>query len=644
MPVSTVACAIAGDVDGAHRCTPSVTQRGRSLDQGGESVDIRAASKNYDAVRALDNVTLNVAPREFVSLLGPSGSGKTTLLGILGGFIQPSSGSIHFGDRDVTFLPPHKRDIGVVFQNYALFPHMSVGENVAFPLRARRIAKADWARRYAAALAMVGLAGYETRGIAQLSGGQRQRVALARAMIFEPRLILMDEPLSALDKQLREAMQIELRELHKRIGATIIYVTHDQREALTMSDRVAILKDGRLVQIDRPERLHDYPADSFVASFIGEASLLPVPHRRLQRGARAGRPEKRARDSGRRGADARGAQREAPDRGRRGGCRANRLTGKVTDIVYQGESLRVFLQLADGTCLSLRQPSHYQASRLLPPVGGELTVTLHPEDTIVVPKAQEKSAGMNAVVKPECNTRPTKQEMKMSYDSFKVLTFDVVGTLIDFETGVLDAVRKISGRKAAELSDDQIFASYKRGRDAHPERSSEVMFHVYRYLAKELGLPADDAACNSFQLAVLRWQPFSDSVEALKRLRTRFRLVAMTNADRVALSCYAHALDNPFHDTICADDTGVAKPNPEFFAYNKGRQSAFGYKQSEILHVAQSQHHDIGIARKLGYEVCWIERRQGMKGFGGTPEVPELTKPDFHFATMKAFADAAVGS
>src|SRR5213080_1150096 len=375
MPVSTVACVIAGDVDGAHRCTPSVTQRGRSLDQGGESVDIRAASKNYDAVRALDNVTLNVAPREFVSLLGPSGSGKTTLLGILGGFIQPSSGSIHFGDRDVTLLPPHKRDIGVVFQNYALFPHMSVGENVAFPLRARRIAKADWPEKVRAALAMVGLSGYEARGIAQLSGGQRQRVALARAMIFEPRLILMDEPLSALDKQLREAMQIELRELHKRIGATIIYVTHDQREALTMSDRVAILKDGRLVQIDRPERLHDYPADSFVASFIGEASLLPV--RRVDACGVALGPAvlKSAR------AIADGAVDAA----------LNRLTGKVTDIVYQGESLRVFLQLADGTSLSLRQPSHYQASRLLPPVGGELAVILHPEDTIVVPKAQEKA-------------------------------------------------------------------------------------------------------------------------------------------------------------------------------------------------------------------------------------------------------------
>jgi putative hydrolase of the HAD superfamily len=237
-----------------------------------------------------------------------------------------------------------------------------------------------------------------------------------------------------------------------------------------------------------------------------------------------------------------------------------------------------------------------------------------------------------------------REEATMSFSNFKVLTFDVVGTLIDFETGVLSAVRKISGKGPAELSDDKIFASYKRGRDAHPERSSEVMFDVYRYLAKELGLPADDLACDSFQLAVLRWQPFVDSVEALKRLRTKFRLVAMTNADRVALSCYAHALDNPFHDTVCADDTGVAKPNPEFFAYNKGRQSAFGYKQSDILHVAQSQYHDIGIARKLGYKVCWIERRQGLAGFGGTPEVPALTTPDYHFPTMKAFADAAVGN
>ena len=360
------------------------------MDKKAESVEIRSASKVYGAVRALDDVSLDVAPGEFLSLLGPSGSGKTTLLGILGGFIQPSSGSVHFGGRDVTFAPPHKRDIGVVFQNYALFPHMSVGENVAFPLRARRLPKQQWPDKVRAALAMVGLAGYEQRGISQLSGGQRQRVALARAMIFEPRLILMDEPLSALDKQLREAMQIELRELHRRIGATIIYVTHDQREALTMSDRVAILKNGRLVQIDRPQLLHDHPADSFVASFIGEASLLPVS--RVDSSSVALGPSilrsTRAIPEGEALMLAVHSEKLLIDDGASGTAR-NRLTGKVTDIVYQGESLRVFLQLADGTQLSLRQPSHYEAARRVPPVGDDLTVTLHPEDTIIVPKTRE---------------------------------------------------------------------------------------------------------------------------------------------------------------------------------------------------------------------------------------------------------------
>ncbi|MCE3250752.1 MAG: transporter ATP-binding protein [Geminicoccaceae bacterium] len=352
----------------------------------GESVQIRSASKTYGTVRALDDVTLDVAPREFVSLLGPSGSGKTTLLGILGGFIQPSAGSIRFGDRDVTFVPPHKRDIGIVFQNYALFPHMNVADNVAFPLRARRLPKASWAERVSGALAMVDLAGYEERRISQLSGGQRQRVAL----IFEPRLILMDEPLSALDKQLRESMQIELRHLHKRLGATIIYVTHDQREALTMSDRVAILKDGKLVQIDEPARLHDHPANSFVASFIGEATLLPV--RRL------------GRDSVALGGTTLRSSRPIPPSGdlvlavqteklliEDGGdaSHRNKLTGRVSEIVYQGESLRVFVTLDDGATLSLRQPGHYEACRRIPPVGQRLSVSLHPEDTIVVAKTAE---------------------------------------------------------------------------------------------------------------------------------------------------------------------------------------------------------------------------------------------------------------
>ncbi len=354
---------------------------------GGERVEIRSASKIYGSVRALDDVSLDIAPQEFVSLLGPSGSGKTTLLGILGGFVQPSTGTILFGGRDVTFTPPHKRDIGIVFQNYALFPHMNVGENVAFPLRARRLPKSTYAKKVRAALAMVDLAGYEERGIGQLSGGQRQRVALARAMIFEPRLILMDEPLSALDKQLRETMQIELRQLHKRLGATIIYVTHDQREALTMSDRVAILKDGKLVQIDKPERLHDHPANAFVASFIGEATLLPVERVGQDSVSLAGTLIKTARALPPTRELVLAVQTEklliedgagAPER--------NRFSARVTDIVFQGESLRVFLALDDGTPLSLRQPSHYEAARRIPPIGERVEISLHPQDTIVVSK------------------------------------------------------------------------------------------------------------------------------------------------------------------------------------------------------------------------------------------------------------------
>jgi putative hydrolase of the HAD superfamily len=232
----------------------------------------------------------------------------------------------------------------------------------------------------------------------------------------------------------------------------------------------------------------------------------------------------------------------------------------------------------------------------------------------------------------------------MPFSAFKVLTFDVVGTLIDFEKGILDAVRRISGRSRAELADDAIFTAYLRGREIHRLRSSEVMFDVYKSLAAELGLPGDDRAAEAFQMAVLRLPAFADSAGALQRLRRRFRLVAMTNADRVAFSSYAHTLGQPFDDSVTFDEAGVAKPDPQFFAYTLGRQSAFGYRRRDILHVAQSQYHDIRVARDLGYAVCWIERRQGMKGFGGTPEVPAITTPDFHFATLEGLADAVDGS
>ncbi|MFH6787144.1 MULTISPECIES: HAD-IA family hydrolase [Methylobacterium] len=226
-------------------------------------------------------------------------------------------------------------------------------------------------------------------------------------------------------------------------------------------------------------------------------------------------------------------------------------------------------------------------------------------------------------------------------DTFKILTFDVVGTLIDFEKGILDHLRAVSRRSPEELSDARIFASYLKGRELNYERSSEVFADVYRHVAKELGFPNSDADADAFQLSVLRWPAFSDSVAALKRLRKHYRLVAMTNADRSAFSFYSHTLGMPFHDSVTYDDTGVAKPNPQFFAFNRGRQSALGYKQSDILHVAQSQYHDIGIARDLGYTVCWIERRQGLEGFGGTPEPERLTKPDYHFPTLEKLADAA---
>jgi putative spermidine/putrescine transport system ATP-binding protein len=350
-------------------------------------VSIRSATKRYGTVLGLDDVSLDIAPGEFVSLLGPSGSGKTTLLGILGGFVKPSSGSVWVGERDITFEPPHKRDIGIVFQNYALFPHMTVGENVAFPLRARRLPKAGWAAKVADALAMVELSGYEHRGIAQLSGGQRQRVALARAIVFEPQLILMDEPLSALDKQLRENMQIELRRLHRKLGATIVYVTHDQREALTMSDRVAVMRNGRLVQIDAPERLYDRPCDRFVASFIGEATLLNV--------ARVGDSAVKLGDAVLhtahplpRGEDLLLAVQTEKLRidgeGANAASGVNRLRCRVTEVLYQGESLRVFATLADGTAISLRQPGSHHARTRIPPPGNEMTVVIDPQDTIVV--------------------------------------------------------------------------------------------------------------------------------------------------------------------------------------------------------------------------------------------------------------------
>jgi putative spermidine/putrescine transport system ATP-binding protein len=231
--------------------------------------------KSYDGrTLAVRGLTLDVAQGEFLTLLGPSGSGKTTTLSMLAGFERPTRGEILLGGRPVDRLPPYERNIGMVFQNYALFPHMTVGENVAFPLSVRRIPRAKIAERVQRALAMVRLEAFSERRPAQLSGGQQQRVALARALVFEPSLVLMDEPLGALDKKLREQMQIEIKLLHERLGLTVVYVTHDQSEALTMSDRIAVFHDGQVMQQGTPDVLYSQPRDAFVAGFIGENNML----------------------------------------------------------------------------------------------------------------------------------------------------------------------------------------------------------------------------------------------------------------------------------------------------------------------------------------------------------------------------------
>ncbi|MBQ1762678.1 MAG: ABC transporter ATP-binding protein, partial [Aquincola sp.] len=253
-------------------------------------VSFVGVQKTYDGVNlVVRKLDLDIRRGEFLTLLGPSGSGKTTTLMMLAGFESPTAGEILLDRKPITRTPPHKRNFGMVFQNYALFPHMTVGDNVAYPLTVRRVPKAEQAQRVERALAMVRLQGMAGRYPSQLSGGQQQRVALARALVFEPQLVLMDEPLGALDKQLREHMQIELKELHRQLGVTFVFVTHDQGEALTMSDRVAVFNNGVIQQIAPADTMYEQPANRFVASFIGDGTMLPATLRTTGADGRADR-------------------------------------------------------------------------------------------------------------------------------------------------------------------------------------------------------------------------------------------------------------------------------------------------------------------------------------------------------------------
>jgi putative spermidine/putrescine transport system ATP-binding protein len=239
------------------------------------TIELRGVTKHFDRVVAVDAVTLVVEEGEFFSLLGPSGCGKTTTLRMIAGFAAPSAGRVFIGGQDVTDLPPHRRNTGMVFQHYALFPHKTVFENVAFGLRMRHMPDGAVRERVERVLDLVAMSGMGDRSPSQLSGGQQQRVALARAIVIEPRVLLFDEPLGALDKKLRSQMQFELRQLQRRLGITAMYVTHDQEEALTLSDRIAVMDRGRIMQVGTPREIYERPRDMFVADFIGGANFLP---------------------------------------------------------------------------------------------------------------------------------------------------------------------------------------------------------------------------------------------------------------------------------------------------------------------------------------------------------------------------------
>ena len=365
----------------------------------GPLVRFRAVAKSYDGrAQAVAPLDLDVAEGEFLTLLGPSGSGKTTTLMMLAGFEEPSAGEILLDGRVLNRVPPHRRGIGVVFQNYALFPHMTVAQNLAFPLEMRRMPRAERDARIARALAMVRLTGMAQRKPAQLSGGQQQRVALARALIFSPRLVLMDEPLGALDRQLREQLQLEIKALHAELGVTILYVTHDQGEALTMSDRIAVFHQGRIEQIGPPRDLYDRPATAFVAGFLGENNLLPatviasdngVLRCRLPGGDEirgsgavgpgdallAIRPERLAADDAPPGAS---PVRLPPD-----DADANRLDGTVTDTIFLGDQTRLRVALAGGQAVTVKQP-HREGERV-PAPGDAISLRFPPDAALVLP-------------------------------------------------------------------------------------------------------------------------------------------------------------------------------------------------------------------------------------------------------------------
>jgi spermidine/putrescine ABC transporter ATP-binding subunit len=348
------------------------------------SITIDGVARSFSNVHAVNNVSIAIRDAEFFTLLGPSGCGKTTLLRMVAGFCELDRGRIMFGEDRVDTLPPHRRNAGMVFQNYAVFPHLRVGDNVAYALRARKIPEKETRERVARALKLIQLEGFESRWPHQLSGGQLQRVAIARAVVFEPHVLLLDEPLSNLDAKLRIEMRAEIRRLQKTLGITVIYVTHDQEEALSMSDRIAVMRSGRVEQMGEPRTIYEQPATSFVATFVGATNLLAgtVSHRDgemidvaidgdlLRVRSAVGQPGDRVEISLRPEALSLVPAGEQPPAG------FALLNGTLSAVEYLGATTRLYLRLAAGRELQL-------TVKALPSPSGDLRAAYDPTRAIV---------------------------------------------------------------------------------------------------------------------------------------------------------------------------------------------------------------------------------------------------------------------
>jgi len=362
----------------------------KAVQKAGKCVSLQGITKFFGEFAAVSNVQFTVEAGEFCTLLGPSGSGKTTILKMIAGFEKPTEGTVYIDERDISHLSVSKRNIGMVFQNYALFPHMTVGSNVAFPLEMRHLRRQEINRLVEDALKIVDLAGLQERYPRQLSGGQQQRVALARALVFNPDILLMDEPLGALDKNLRQNLQIELKRLHDRLGVTIIYVTHDQEEAMHLSDRIVVTRAGRVEQIGTPEELYNRPQNVFVAGFLGECNLLQgVLQSRAAQGSKVILENGKTVTVLEESSDLRegdtvmvGVRPENLRVGNGEESFTNCLEGRVENIIFSGNDYKVYIHDSRQTILST-QPNRKDLRPIKP--GDRIRLCFSPEEAFLLP-------------------------------------------------------------------------------------------------------------------------------------------------------------------------------------------------------------------------------------------------------------------